>query len=109
MTHQSTSFTVDSVHYLMESSSFSSPGAAHAQIFIKSTTISTLDDGTTRTSSGEYGMLEAVQRPGRLDWSYPGSLAGTATPASESPLSYSGGNGCSDWNLTDFETFTMSK
>jgi hypothetical protein len=109
MTHRTTSFTVDSVLYVIEPSSFSSPGLAHAQIFTTMTTISTLEDGTTRTSSDELGGVEGVQRPGRLDFGSFSQVSGTATLVSESPLTYSGGNGCNGWTLTDSEQFTMSK
>ena len=104
MTHQSTDFTVDSVHYSIESPLF----VAHPEIFITISTASTLEDGSTRRSSGQESALHAVQTPGKLHWSFPeGPLVGSATLTRNSPLSYSGGTDCYGWVFTDSEPLTM--
>ncbi|HJR15997.1 MAG TPA: hypothetical protein VJ808_04010 [Gemmatimonadales bacterium] len=106
-THQSVTFVVDSVRYDLFALRHRTMQLPHVVLITTTTTIWTLENGTTETSPGFAGLY-AEQTFGHLYWDYLFPLAGGATLTSESPLAYSGGDGCYGWSIP-LNNFTVTR
>ena len=101
-THVSTTFVVDSVGYLGTARFFE----VQVVLYGTGTSITTLEDGTTRTRPA--GGAAGEQAVGNIHWDYPVGV-GSAVVTSEAPLSYVGGHFCADWTLDSFEPITITR